>query len=307
MPCQGCGRRAIRKARRPRIISPAASQAAYSIAREHYPKFKEAYRITAEELKNPKIVSRLARAIESKSIAQIDAVIPVYRIGDPKAAEVWQSAADTFEERYRQLVDESGKSEFARLKIPIEFTLNNPYSIDYARRKAAGLIQNISSQTRQVIRRMIRDSFVEGLSADKLQRLIRSQLALPAPHAMAAQRRYAASLEDKVSPQRAGQMLDRYTAKLINARAETIARTEIISAEAQGQLDAWRVARREGLLVPGTRRKWIGEGPGVCEICEELHDSAPVDIDEPWDYEGIMAPPAHPRCRCVQVLLPPED
>lgn len=75
-------------------------------------------------------------------------------------------------------------------------------------------------------------------------------------------------------------------------RAETIARTETIRAQEQGNLEVYKEA--------GFKRKIWFANPDCCELCEEL-DNKDIPIDEPYfsdSYGDGMAPPRHPRCRC---------
>lgn len=294
----------------PRIMTPNAPRAAYALANRHHPKFKRAYRISIEDMKSPEVVSRLAVAIRNKSLIQVDAVIPAYNPRDPEAAARWADVVQTFEERYQQVLEESGKAEMARLRIPMSFNLQNPYSLPWIDRQAGRLIRDISEQTRLNIVGLIRSSFVDGLPPQQLARLIRAEIGLLPKEANAVERRFQNSLTQGVPAARAQDMVDRYSTKLLNDRAERIARTETITAEAQGQLDSWRVARDEGLIVSGTRRQWISGSAdeGVCPICVSLHEVT-VGMDEPWQTSRgpVMAPAAHPGCRCTVILLPPEE
>jgi SPP1 gp7 family putative phage head morphogenesis protein len=74
-------------------------------------------------------------------------------------------------------------------------------------------------------------------------------------------------------------------------RAETIARTEIIRAHAEGQLDAFD---RLGVAEVGVEVEWATAGDDkVCEECASLGG----DIYTIDDAHGMI--PAHPNCRCA--------
>jgi hypothetical protein len=76
-------------------------------------------------------------------------------------------------------------------------------------------------------------------------------------------------------------------------RAELIARTEIIRANANGQMEAMRSS---GVV---TKKGWsTSTEDTVCDECQENEDAGDVDIDEDFP-SGDDCPPAHPACMCV--------
>lgn len=76
-------------------------------------------------------------------------------------------------------------------------------------------------------------------------------------------------------------------------RALTIARTEIIRAHAEGQLDAME---RMGVEKVGVMVEWSSAGDDrVCPLCQDL-DGVVLKISE---ARGLI--PRHPNCRCAHV------
>lgn len=300
------------KAKTPRrsVVNPSA-EPTYTLAESHGRRFASTYRATIEDLRTPDAVRRMAQAVRNKSLVALDLAIPVYDPSNPDAAARWAKAAEDFEERYKALLQASGKKEMAKLNIPLSFNLRNEYSLPWIQSQAGGLIKDISMQTRQNIVKLINASFVDGIPPQTLARLIRSEIGLLPREAAAVDRRYLASIEQKIPAKQAIATSDRYAAKLLNDRAERIARTETIAAEAQGQLASWRVAQDEGFIVAGTRRRWISgtEEGGVCLECVLLGQDEPIPMGAAWRTSRgpIMGPPAHPNCRCTAALVPPED
>lgn len=81
------------------------------------------------------------------------------------------------------------------------------------------------------------------------------------------------------------------------ARAETIARTEIIRANNEGHL----VAFRESGVVQ--QKQWsTAEDGDVCDICIENEEQGPIDLNDAF-ASGDDAAPAHPNCRCTIVAV----
>ena len=77
-------------------------------------------------------------------------------------------------------------------------------------------------------------------------------------------------------------------------RAAMIARTEILTANAQGTLASLKAARDIGVKV---KKAWICDDD-PCPICQENEDAGPIDLDDDFP-SGDDAPTAHPNCECV--------
>lgn len=78
------------------------------------------------------------------------------------------------------------------------------------------------------------------------------------------------------------------------SRALTIARTEMIRAHAEGQLDAMEELGVDELTA---LVEWAAGG-GACPLCEDL-DGTVLTVDE---ARGLI--PVHPNCRCAWVPAP---
>jgi SPP1 gp7 family putative phage head morphogenesis protein len=77
---------------------------------------------------------------------------------------------------------------------------------------------------------------------------------------------------------------------LSRSRAETIARTEVIRAHAEGQLDSMQ---QLGVDAVGVQVEWLATEDGnQCEDCSDLEGTV-LSVD---DARGML--PRHPNCRC---------
>lgn len=157
--------------------------------------------------------------------------------------------------------------------------LVNEQAVAYARDRSAGLvgmsydddgnlIENpnsayaITDSTREEIRGLVEDAVQDGWSADDLADELGSAYAFS------------------------------------DARAETIARTELAFAHTQGNLEAWGTAGVQ-------KKQWIlGSEHDMDDECNDNADSDPIDIDDTFP-SGDDGPPAHPNCVCD--LLPVFD
>ena len=125
--------------------------------------------------------------------------------------------------------------------------------------------------------------------------------------------KYRAALENpkagapKLSQKRVDQMVDRMATRLVKERAETIARTEMITAMAEGQQAAWGGLVADGLLDANVyEQEWLAVIPSgrTCPRCLKMDGRrAPIggEFQEPG-RGAVKGPTLHPKCRCSVVL-----
>lgn len=155
--------------------------------------------------------------------------------------------------------------ELRVLKRPLamRFDATNPAAVAWAKDHAAELAKNLSETTEQVIKDAIARVTEEG-DLDQAYDVIE------------------AAVGD-------------------DARAELIARTEVMTAANEGQRQAWDQATDEGLLTGDERVAWIATAD-ACPLCEEL-DGAERDLDGEYPDDGGEGPPLHPNCRCTEGIV----
>lgn len=86
------------------------------------------------------------------------------------------------------------------------------------------------------------------------------------------------------------------------ARADTIARTELAFAHVQGNKEGWAA----GGQVVG-KRSVLGDLHEIDDICDDAADAGVVGIDEPF-VDGADDPPYHPNCVCdIEPVLSEAD
>lgn len=191
-----------------------------------------------------------------------------------------------------------------KLQVPV-----NPASVEWARERGSKLVQEISARQRELIRGVVARGLKQGLRADTMARSIRRSVGLLEREEAAVERRRSLLLEQGASEATADARADSYAEELRGKRALRIARTETVAAQNQGLLDGWKEARNEGELPDTVKRQWVSapESPNPnrpCQICLEL-DGQLAGLDEPFVSSiigQVMAPTAHPACRCAQVL-----
>jgi len=209
----------------------------------------------------------------------------------------------------------------------IRFDRTNPEAQRYAREQSAKLITDISKSTRAAVSGIVDRAFSEHMPPAESARLIRDVVGLLPAHAGAVENYREAlrsaepgsvvtvgsgSTSQKIRIPEEG--LDReeiaasvsdYADALVDWRADTIARTETLSASNEGQEQLWDQAVEAGLLPADVEREWIVTNDDtLCPVCEPLAgERASLGGEFQGDGETFDGPPAHPNCRCTTGLV----
>ncbi|CAB4155681.1 Phage head morphogenesis domain [uncultured Caudovirales phage] len=200
---------------------------------------------------------------------------------------------------------------------PVSFNLSfnktNPNSVAFASRRAGQLVVSIDDLTRQSIRKIIVDSFNEGIDVRRTAVRIKNVVGLHPAWADAVTKFERRELDRLIKAGvKEAQALDRsqkaataYADRLKTARAKTIARTEIQIAQNEGRMEGYNQAAEAGYIDPASMKMWItAPDERTCDIC------APLDGQVvPWNglfSIGLEKPIVHPNCRCTFAIIPPD-
>lgn len=138
-------------------------------------------------------------------------------------------------------------------------------AVAWIEQHAAETIDGISETTREMLRNLIEQAFIDQFDVDVLANEI------------------AAVIGDDV-------------------RAEEIARTETMMASNVGQQEAWRQAADDDLLTGQEKQEWIvTPDDRLCPDCEDM-DGEQAGLDDTFhsqEFGDVDGPPLHPRCRCT--------
>lgn len=208
----------------------------------------------------------------------------------------------------------------------------------YAADRAGTLITALDREGLATVRSVMNQVLADGLEPARAGRLIRSTVGLNARQARAlinyerglwehattgrttiplrglsrplADQRYSISNLDR---RRIDTMVDRYRERLINYRADMIARTETMRAANTGALnDVLAHGQGMGLFdVQHLTRIWVTvPDDRACAVCGFM-DGQTVGMAEQFTYDGTASgdpsgdvmsgetPPIHPMCRCT--------
>jgi hypothetical protein len=175
--------------------------------------------------------------------------------------------------------------------IAFRFDATNEDAQRVAEQFAGDLIEGLTAETLANLRHLIARVIREGMPAYEAARAIQGLIGLTAAQGQAALTYREDLINRGLTLEQVNTLTDTYAAKLLEARARTIARTEIMDALNTGQAEAWREAQAAGYLDAHAEKEWIATD-GACDECAGYDgDTVPVDEDFP---DGD--PPLHPSC-----------
>lgn len=161
--------------------------------------------------------------------------------------------------------------------------------------RAKKITRAIAVDQRRALRSALTDGTRRGLRIEEIANNIRNSVGLLPAEAKRINA-YNATQEQKESMREFA----------IDRRVENIVRTETIFAQNAGLNDVWQTAVEDGYLPPTVEKEWVAAMEDrTCPICEEL-DGQRVPLND--DYysdelgEDVSFPPAHPSCRCTQII-----
>lgn len=171
----------------------------------------------------------------------------------------------------------------------------------YFSAKAADLfgaveVGDLSSQ------QFLRDSFLQPETLNKVRllatRVFEDLKGVTSIMGSQMNRILAQGMIDGTGPLELANLMSKTIDGLTNQRALVIARTEVINAHAEGQLDSFK---KLGVEELGVKAEFSTAGDDrVCPICEGMEGKL-YNVDE---AHGII--PVHPNCRCTWIpFVPP--
>lgn len=190
------------------------------------------------------------------------------------------------------------------VKAKFRYDLSNPRLERYINTRTGNLIVDIQSGTQKVVQQAVARSFAEALSPRQVADIIYDSIGLLPRHEIAV-RNYADGLREKgYTLQNIQKLSEGYANRLLDYRANMIARTETHAASNFGQISVWNEAARQGYIDRNSARKvWHVDG-NPCPECQDL-DGTSVGLDEVFvsESDAVDGPPLHPQCECDIELI----
>lgn len=225
--------------------------------------------------------------------------------------------------------------------LDVVFNSTNPATIQHLQTYQMTLIRELTAQARYNVQRVIMEGVEAGRNPRDVARDVRQHIGLTR-----AQSRYvsnyrrqleqldsqalARQLRDRrfdgvvaraiegqqpLSREKIDQLVERYQARWLKHRSETIARTEAIRAANTGNQEAWRQANEQGMFEGGrVMRQWVFTHDGRTR---DWHRNIPalnpkgVALEEPFKTDlGPLMYPGDPNgqpantiaCRCTVII-----
>lgn len=174
---------------------------------------------------------------------------------------------------------------------------------ELARRQIGQLIRELSPAQLAAVRQQLATLLQLGPTPEVLQAIARAT-GLTSQQTQQVANTFRRALENGMGPGTAMQTAQAHADRLLEQRAQTIARHEAVDYTNQLVLARGRaVDAGTGIIV----KQWVSardlrvDGGNPLGVCRLLDDNARIPIDEPFVVDGEMydAPPAHIGCRCL--------
>jgi len=251
---------------------------------------KKAFLMAVAATQAEVVVSRMAEALENNDLASVENMIDWAVFGAGLGIVVGKATARRLGEK---------------LKAELRFDLLNPRAVEFINQHTGELITQVTEESRQAIRAIVRQAFEEGGHPYEQAKKIRQHIGLTERQSRAVENFRRRLIEDGISRAEADKRAEAYAERLLRDRAETIARTETLTASNAGQHLAWLDAKDKGLLPANFMKEYITTPDDRrCPQCLSI-DGQRKSINASFDtpYGPKMHPPIHVNCRCACGLV----
>lgn len=251
----------------------------------------------------------LTSALNKNSPYEAELEIPWERLGTHSLEEDFlELLADVFTSAARatKIPDRQSTAPTERHAQQIDLPLE--LADEWAELKVAELIREVGDETKEAIRQIINRRFTdESFTTLRAVRQIMRAVGLTRRQETAVDKVLDKLLADGVPFDEASLTADKKARAMHRYRAKMIARTEGIRAASGGQEAVWREAVNQGVLPPQQEQFWIVTPDDRLdqEVCAPMEGQRRKIGEAFTTGTGgtVMAPPAHPQCRCARGLV----
>lgn len=257
-------------------------------------RFRRAFIQSMLEIADDKQLKKLLADIESGK----------FQVGDPLDPRLGAIQIDQalMNEISRQAIAGAAKATQTVMQLKGSFDVVSDSVINAARNLSVQLSTSLSRSTKEVLRQIIEEMVSGEISRREAVRRIQIEVGLLPKHAKAVSNYRKTLIAAGTTKARANQLAEAYAKRLLNYRANMIARTEVARANGIGQTEFWRQMRDKEVLPPETNRVWItAVDERACAFCLSMNGQV-ASIDGGWDtVNGYKEYPqaSHPHCRCT--------
>lgn len=204
----------------------------------------------------------------------------------------------------QQVMADAGKATMDQVRMGEAWRYDavNPSAVAYVREHTGRLIVQIDAAQRAAVQQVIGRVVGGEISGRQAEKHIRNVIGMTSRMEAAAWKVREQAIARGLKTSQVDRVMLKYRDTVIRKRAETIARTETISALSAGRVEAWTQAIDQGLLSAQSEKKWIvTQDDRLCPICAAMAGEK-VGMDEAFTG-GVLYPPRHPRCRCAVTIV----
>lgn len=277
----------------------------HSIADTLAPAIRREFLLAMKVISDTVSLRVLTKAIETGGIDAIIGFIDKINVAPATYRKLTTTLRSIFEDSGIGSIKHLPKS----IQAQISFDILNSRSVAFLRRYEFDLIQNISRNTREGVREILRIGFEEAQPPIRMAREIKEFIGLTPRQVKALNNHRAMLISEGRPPKQVVELTNRFKNRQLRFRANNIARTETIRAASEGQEELWNQAAEQGLIDPVTaRKKWIvTPDDRLCPICRPIpganKDGVPLNGAFKTSVGLRKSPPAHPQCRCSMSLV----
>ncbi len=218
---------------------------------------------------------------------------------------------DDVKQELRAIIVAAGAAAAKTLPTAVQARLRfdglNPRSVDFIRAYEFRLIRGIHQKTVEGVRAAILASFMDGIRPFDTAKKLKDVVGLTPRQVKQVENFRTLLVSEGVGGAVLKRRISQLSDRLLTQRATNIARTETIRAANAGQQLLWMQAVDEGFIDSTARQFWIiTPDDRLCPICEAIPGRNPKGVPLGQFFDSpigpIVAPPAHPQCRCALSL-----
>lgn len=297
-------------------------------------KFKAAINAIKDGIEIKKLASLIERG------ASVMTIMDEIGLGVPDAAfsDVRDALHSTYNQAGALTAGQVHGTETAGKVLQVTFNGYNQRAVNYLQTRTAKLITDITEQSRQAVTEVLTAALENNIPPISAAKTIRAHIGLTDRQRQAvnnyqgflqtADRRAfnrsiggqaertvtAAFRDDTMSQSKIRDLTDSYSQRLLNSRADTIARTETFRAVQAANMEAWnQVTEQNDLPTKSLKRFWVAtndERTRDAHLEIVLMNEEGVGMNEPFQSpDGPIMYPGDPNadpsesinCRCTVV------
>lgn len=247
---------------------------------------------------------RIERALKERTPETIQQVIDVLP---------WKNFEEGFRGQLERVLYE-GATEMARRSMKmdgleamgVKFGPVDTRAVEWARFYSAELVTQVSQETQLGLKRILTVDVLGRRHPYETMQDVKGMVGLIDRHAQAVANYREQLLRAGYSAEAVEKRVRKKADMLLKWRTETIARTESMEAVNWARRWTWAAAYEQGFISDGSHeRVWlVAPDERLCPICAGLSGArASLRGLYPGGHER---PPAHPNCRCTEMLVPKE-